>query len=430
MMKEENNFIRISHPRFLSMLIHSARCCKYVTLIIILLFSSIPGQNKPSPIFEGTGGLNGASRAILWDQMDNPGNNSITSQNFETANDIYDSFAADDFAFMDETWSIGSIEVAGVYYNGTGPASSVNVWIYSSDGLGGLPENIIYTALNVIPSAGLAEGSFTIDLPDPVVLTEGWYWLCVQANMNSSEGQWGWTGRTVQSFSESAWMNPGGGFGTPCTPSWGFRVTDCGVGTNPDNCFRLNGDIIPVELISFTAKANGSKILLNWSTATELNNYGFDVQRSVDCKEYGTIGFVKGFGTTAVQHEYSFADKNINSGKYYYRLKQIDLDGSHEYSKVVEAIPGSPSEFSLDRNYPNPFNPTTKISWQLPLGAWLTLKVYDILGREVASLIINEYKPAGEYEIEFDASSLPGGIYIYRLCAGSYISVKKMILLK
>ena len=289
---------------------------KRLYIVTFLLSSLLPnilqGQENPTLTFPETGIVSSPARSVLYDQMDNPGTNSITSQNFEAVNDIFDSFAADDFALMDDTWSIGSVEVAGAYYNGSGPAASVNIWIYSSDGLGGLPQDIIYTALNIVPSAGLEDGSFTIDLQAPIVLTEGWYWLCVQANMDYSSGQWGWTERTVQSFSESAWMNPGGGFGTQCTPSWGYRLTDCSVGAEPDNCFRINGDIIPVELSSFTAMANEADVLLNWTTATETNNKGFEIQRSPEDSsevevrievrdqksEWEVIGFVEGNGTT------------------------------------------------------------------------------------------------------------------------------------
>ncbi len=409
---------------------------KRLYIVTFLLSSLLPnilqGQENPTLTFPETGIVSGPARSVLYDQMDNPGTNSITSQNFEAANDIFDSFAAADFALMDDIWSIGSVEVAGAYYNGSGPAASVNVWIYSSDGLGGLPQNIIYTALDIVPSAGLADGSFTIDLPNPVVLTEGWYWLCVQANMDYSSGQWGWTGRTVQSFSESAWMNPGGGFGTLCTPSWGYRLTDCSVGTEPDNCFRINGDIIPVELTSFTAVAIENEVLLNWSTATETNNKGFEVQRSEarDQKSvWEVIGFVEGNGTTTDQHQYSFTNKEVPEGKYTYRLKQIDLNGAFNYSDEVNVEVKSVYTFYLDQNYPNPFNPATTIKFGVEENSNVRIDIFNSIG-ETVKTILNEQKEPGNYSIDFNAVDLPSGVYLYQVKAGSFIETRKMILLK
>ncbi len=404
-----------------------------IILFIIYSFPIIFGQERPELSGNKAGYISSHSRSILFDQMDNAGTNSITSQNFESTNDIYDSFAADDFAFMDDTWAIGSIEVAGVYYNGTGPASSVNVWIYSSNGFGGLPQDIIYGALNVIPSAGLSDGSFIIDIPDSLILTEGWYWLCVQANMDFTSGQWGWTGRTVQSFSESAWMNPGGGFATPCTPSWGYRVTDCGVGTEPDNCFRIIGDIIPVELISFTAAAIGQEVRLTWATATETNNRGFQIEKSqnseIENQKWKRIGFVEGYGTSSEVHYYSFIDKNLEAGSYLYRLKQIDFDGSFEYSKAAEAEVSVLLKFYLEQNYPNPFNPVTIISYSIPAISFVSLEIFNTLGQKVKTLVDQQQK-AGSYRVNFNGYQLPGGMYIYRISNGTNSQSRKMLLLK
>ncbi len=196
----------------------------------------------------------------------------------------------------------------------------------------------------------------------------------------------------------------------------------------------VTGTIIPVELSSFSASVNGNNVTLNWSTATETNNSGFYIERSVISNEvrnlfWESIGFVNGTGTTTEIQSYSFTDNNISSGNYLYRLKQIDFDGTFEYSNEVEVVINVPDKFELSQNYPNPFNPSTKISWQSPVGSWQTLKIFDILGNEVATLV-NEQKPAGSYNVTFDASTLPSGIYMYKLQAGSFIETKKMILLK
>ena len=208
--------------------------------------------------------------------------------------------------------------------------------------------------------------------------------------------------------------------------------TGWAVGDNGIILHTTNGGV-PVELTSFTATANTDEVTLNWSTATETNNQGFEILRLVqNDSEWQTIGFVPGFGTTTEPKLYSYTDSEVSTGKYTYRLKQIDFDGSYEYSPEVEVEVSVPLEFSLDQNYPNPFNPKTVISYQLPLGSNVTLKVYDLLGDEVATLI-DEFKLAGRYEVDFYSSGirqLASGIYFYQLKAGEYISTKKMLLIK
>ena len=138
---------------------------------------------------------------------------------------------------------------------------------------------------------------------------------------------------------------------------------------------------IPVELISFAASLIGTDVHLNWSTATELNNSGFEIHRFTTNKdEWNKIGFVAGHGTTTKQQHYSFVDESVSSGKYQYRLKQIDYDGTFEYSDIVEVEVSLPTEFSLEQNYPNPFNPSTTIQYAVSKRQFVTLKVYDVLG--------------------------------------------------
>jgi exopolysaccharide biosynthesis protein len=186
---------------------------------------------------------------------------------------------------------------------------------------------------------------------------------------------------------------------------------------------------VPVELNSFTAAVNGSDVVLNWSTSTETNNHGFEIQRTTDNKSWITAGFVKGNGTTTESNSYTFSEKCINQGKLYYRLKQVDLDGSFAYSEVLE-VEIQPTAFELHQNYPNPFNPATVIKFSLPdVTEIVTIKVYDIIGNEIATLL-NEQKPAGNYEVIFNAEKIPAGVYFYRLNAGSYNQTRKMILIK
>jgi len=202
--------------------------------------------------------------------------------------------------------------------------------------------------------------------------------------------------------------------------------------------FNENG-IVPVELVSFSLSVIDNDVILSWQTATETNNSGFEILKKKSGEgsqesEWENIGFVPGHGTTTETQYYSFTDNQVNPGKYQYRLKQVDYNGTFEYSKTIEVEVNSPTEFSLEQNYPNPFNPSTKISWQSPVGSWQTLKIYDVLGNEVATLV-NEYKPAGTYEVNFNGHSdegqnLSSGIYFYQLKAGDFVQTKKMMLMK
>ena len=201
--------------------------------------------------------------------------------------------------------------------------------------------------------------------------------------------------------------------------------------------------VVPVELLSFTSSVIDNDVTLLWTTATEINNSGFEIEReqvsrpqsSVSNGGWQTIGSIHGHGTTSEKQSYSFKDENLSSGKYLYRLKQIDYDGSFEYSNTIEVEITAPLEFSLEQNYPNPFNPTTKISYSIPVNSFVQLKIYDLLGGEVA-ILVNEEKQAGVYEVEFNAQQimnnkqLTSGIYFYQLRSGFFIQTKKLVLVK
>src|SRR5690606_5548127 len=191
---------------------------------------------------------------------------------------------------------------------------------------------------------------------------------------------------------------------------------------------------IPVELLNFTASLNGTDVTLNWGTASETNNRGFEIQKSEikSQSEWKTIGFVDGKGNTTERQSYSFTEKNPEPGNYLYRLKQIDFDGSFEYSSEIEVNVAAPLVFSLFQNYPNPFNPETKIIYEIPSYAEVNtvqLKIFDVLGNEV-EILINEEQMPGKYEVTFDASNHTSGIYFYNLKAGSFSETKKMILMR
>ncbi|MBZ0183633.1 MAG: T9SS type A sorting domain-containing protein [Melioribacteraceae bacterium] len=196
-----------------------------------------------------------------------------------------------------------------------------------------------------------------------------------------------------------------------------------------------NATPLPVELTSFTADLNENNVDLNWQTATEINNYGFEIQRSVVSVQrseegWEKVGFVEGSGNSNSPKEYSFVDESAQNGKYSYRLKQIDFDGQFEYSDEIEVeVNNLPTEFSLLQNYPNPFNPTTTIKYSLPVDSKVLMEVYNILGEKVMTLINQEVK-AGYNEVIFNANNLSSGIYTYTISTGEFNQVKKMMLLK
>lgn len=190
-------------------------------------------------------------------------------------------------------------------------------------------------------------------------------------------------------------------------------------------------DVLPVELSSFAAVTNENNVTLNWVTKTEINNSGFEIERkSISANSsWNKIGFVQGNGTTTKENNYSYTDNNLNEGKYAYRLKQIDFNGTYKYSNTVNADISIPAKFELSQNYPNPFNPSTTINYSLAKDGIVSLAVYNLLGQQVASLV-NGNQKAGAYHINFDASKLSSGVYYYRLESNNNVMVKKMLLMK
>jgi hypothetical protein len=199
--------------------------------------------------------------------------------------------------------------------------------------------------------------------------------------------------------------------------------------------FQLRAAFVPVELTSFTAAITNSRVNLNWLTATEINNQGFEIERYTDNK-WEKIGFVAGHGTTTNSQSYQFTD-NAVKGNVIYRLKQIDFDGKFKYSNEVSvAAVESPEAYLLVQNYPNPFNPSTTIKYSVPEQSNIKLCIYNQLGQQVAE-VVNGVKDAGNYEQLFNASNLSSGVYFYKIEAASlqnpnntFISTKKMLLMK
>lgn len=190
--------------------------------------------------------------------------------------------------------------------------------------------------------------------------------------------------------------------------------------------------IIPVEITSFAAQLNGNHVILQWQTATETNNQGFEIERKRSTDIWERVGFVEGHATSTEPQDYNFNDdiSNVKAVSLIYRLKQIDFDGSFEYSDEVEVINSAlPDKFSLSQNYPNPFNPSTTIDFSIPVKSNVVLKVYDVVGNEVATLV-NEERSAGTYNVNFNAKSHSSGVYYYTLKTENFTQTKKMILMK
>ena len=192
---------------------------------------------------------------------------------------------------------------------------------------------------------------------------------------------------------------------------------------------------LPVTLSSFTSNVNVRDVKLNWITASEINNAGFDIERSdAGINHWVKAGYVSGKGTTSTPTTYTFEDKKLNSGKYNYRLKQIDNNGNYTYYNLSNQVEvGLPTKFDISQNYPNPFNPVTKIDFSLPLDAKVSIKLYDITGREIKTLV-NDQRTAGYYTVQFNGSDISSGTYFYRIMTKSsgadYIMTKKMVLIK
>ncbi|MBX7043942.1 MAG: T9SS type A sorting domain-containing protein [Ignavibacteria bacterium] len=189
---------------------------------------------------------------------------------------------------------------------------------------------------------------------------------------------------------------------------------------------------LPVELTSFTSAVSGNNVELSWTTSSELNNSHFEIERRARAGEWTTAGRVSGNGTIGVPVNYTFTDRGLASGRYEYRLKQVDFNGNFEYFNLANEVElGVPAQFSLSQNYPNPFNPETKIRFDMKNEGFVSIKVFDFTGKEVAALV-NGFMPAGYHTVSFNAgnSGLSSGIYFYRMETGGFVKVLKMTLLK
>ena len=323
-------------------------------------------------------------------------------------------------AELHDSYSLGKVN---------GPTSSTS----TNRGVGGLIGRALNMATQVynVYSAGRVSGSASANqigglIGSSEITADSSFWNVDSSGQSSSAG--GATGLTdAQMKTQSTFISAG----------WDFNDVWEIVGENYPRLKENLDTSLPVELTSFTATVSGALITLEWKTASEVNCYGFEIERRpivvsnlpVTDTSWQKIGFVEGAGSSSTSRDYSFTDSKLPVGRYEYRLKQIDLDGSSEYSHSVAIEIGVPKEFALYQNYPNPLNPMTVIGYQLPFISKVSLKIYDILGREVETLV-NGLQEAGSYEVQFDARLLANGIYFYQLNAGDFSVVKKLVIVK
>lgn len=192
---------------------------------------------------------------------------------------------------------------------------------------------------------------------------------------------------------------------------------------------NANCSIVPVEMVSFSANPSGNNIELNWCTASETNNAGFEIERKSASTEWGKIGFVSGAGTSTEIINYKFRDNNVLPGSYSYRLKQIDHNGQFEYSNEIKADVNAVFGYALEQNYPNPFNPSTVIRFSVPEASMVTVSVFNMTG-EIIDVITKEYYQSGSYNLNYNASGFASGVYLIKMEAGSFVSTKKITLVK
>lgn len=196
------------------------------------------------------------------------------------------------------------------------------------------------------------------------------------------------------------------------------------------------GGALPVELVAMTAQAAKSAVTLNWTTATETNNFGFEIERAAvsgqqTAVSWKNLGFVAGSGTSSSPREYSYTDKSLTPGRYAYRIKQVDNDGTFSYTQAAEVEVGlAPREFTLSQNYPNPFNPWTTVEFTLPVDGHVMLKLYDVTGRELATLLDKERNAGYYHQVTVDASRFGSGTYFLQLEFNGQQLTRKILLVK
>jgi photosystem II stability/assembly factor-like uncharacterized protein len=346
--------------------------------------------------------------------------------------------------------SVNSLAVSGTnLFAGT---NGGGVYLSTDDGTSWNAVNTDLTSLTVLSLAASGSNLFAGTDGGGVFLTinNGTSWTAVNTDLTSLtvlslavNGSYlfaGTDGGGVFSSSDNGSNWTAINTGLSSTSVWSLATNDLNLfaGTwNGGVWKRPLTEVLPVELSEFHASPQGTSVELKWTTVTETNNYGFEVEQRVvngqtqRNSNWEKIGFINGAGTSNVPHDYNFVYSKLQVGRYAYRLKQIDNDGTYKYSFSVELEVGTvPKIIMLGQNYPNPFNPTTTIEFTLAADSKVSLKIYDILGHEVATLVNEELKAGVIHRTVFDAAKYSSGLYFYRLQTGTLTEIKKLILLK
>lgn len=404
-------------------------------LVVTYIYDNGPLVTHPG------GGFGGADLSALQAEFNTLGWGAQLSAN---------NWITDDFTIPgNETWSIDAFKFFS-YQTGSTTTSTYNgarVVIYN--GRPDLPTSTVVfgdeTTERYISSSWTGIYRATVAAPTgstrpimgvlsgaPTVLGPGNYWVMWTLNGTLTSGPWAPPISILGTFETgNAWARQAGTW-LPLRDS----LSPAPTGYPQGMPFKIVGSVqaVPVELTSFMATILKNNVTLLWTTATETNNMGFEVERKAGNGSYERVGFVSGNGTTTERKEYSFTDAGLASGKYSYRLRQVDFDGTSEYSNAVEADVNIPTEYSLGQNFPNPFNPSTSIEFALKADAKVTLRLFDALGQEVRTILSDNYA-TGNYKIDFNASGLNSGVYFYTIEASGvdgskFTSTKKMILMK
>ena len=378
----------------------------------------IDGTVPSASVLTNSGGGGGASTDLfISEYIEGTSNNKAIEIYNGTASAI--NLAASGYKL--EFYFNGSSSI-GTTINLTGTVASEDVFIVANS----LADTAVLNKANQISNASFYNGD------DALILKKGNTILDVIGQIGLDPGsEWG-TGlistadntlRRLQTITHGD-TNPSDVF-NPSAEWYGYS-------TDTFNGLGYFLDPLPVELTSFSAATIGSTVKLSWQTATEINNYGFEIERrapSAEHQAWEKIGFVEGSGNSNSPKDYSFVDDKVSTGKYSYRLKQIDNDGQFEYSKTINIDFNSVKKFELSQNYPNPFNPTTTIRYNLSEAGKVKLTLFNILGQEIRTLV-NELKESGVHTINFNASDLNSGMYIYKIESGSFTQTRKMMLVK
>ncbi len=383
---------------------------KVILFLVVILYANAIGQNTK---YSADAIQSTEENIVLFFTEYVEGSSNNKAVEIGSKSDVIVDFSIGDFKV--EVYSNGSPNPSGTIKL-TGSISPNGVYILTNSS----------AATTLKNKANQTSGSLTFNGDDAVVLKNGTTILDVIGQIGFDPGScWGSGDITTvnHTLRRKTSVTSGDTDGSdPFDPTieWdGFAI---------DDFSDIGSAELPVELTAFNASMVEGKVSLNWETATEQNNYGFEVERQVN-SEWNKIGFVEGNGNSNSVKVYSFTDSKPVEGKIVYRLKQIDFDGKYEYSNEIEVSYESVKEFSLDQNYPNPFNPTTNISFKIAESGKVSVKIFNAIGQEVAELV-NKTMEAGRHEVSFNASNLPSGTYFCTMKAGSFTKTSKMLLIK